>query len=508
MSIKKKIAYKTVLGSIILNILINIYHYLPSNSFYYFYSYLQYINENCYPPEKIELLSSLSNIINFAFIPLGILLNIYFHFNTITISGISLLIKILSLYILIYCYTNTLFILYLVTKGISSGLSSLPILIELWKYFPNNKGLILGIFYLGKGLIDISYEYVSIKIINPNNIDILPNLNIYPSEINENFLNYLKILMIILCIFSSLCQCLIYPYSIYINYYDCKKYKFKEKMSKGLLEGFFILSYETSSRNSNDSLNRINNGSLRKYQGNNNKNNKEPFISLITSYPFLQLSFIYFLIMSFNSINLSSIKKLGINCNFKPKFLLFSKIIWISINIIWNIILGHLLDLIKFKKILVILIIIQIFLISIFYLILVNKFGFILFNIFSSIINSTNNIIVPFSFNFIFGDENGLFLYSISSFIINTFYFYQNYIFYILSENIYFFVLCLVFTLFYMIALIVLCLFEEKKHIYKIGNENQEQFMFNDLSNIKELDDIDICEEKELNDIIEKGKKK
>ena len=240
MSIKKKLSIKTLFGGIILNAIINVYNYLPSNLFYFFYSYLQYINDNCYSQEKIELLLILSNVIYFVFIPIGILLN--FYFNITIITGISLLLKIVSLYLLIYSYTNKIFILYLITKSSCSGLSLLPILLELWKYFPNNKGLIIGIFYIGKGIIDILYEYISIKIINPKNIDIITIVNIYPEEVIENYFNYLKFLMIILCICSSICQCLIYPYSIYINYFSFKKNKFKEKMNKGLLKDFYILS--------------------------------------------------------------------------------------------------------------------------------------------------------------------------------------------------------------------------------------------------------------------------
>lgn len=500
MSIKKKLSIKTLFGGIILNAIINVYNYLPSNLFYFFYSYLQYINDNCYSQEKIELLLILSNVIYFVFIPIGILLN--FYFNITIITGISLLLKIVSLYLLFYSYTNKIFILYLITKSSCSGLSLLPILLELWKYFPNNKGLIIGIFYIGKGIIDILYEYISIKIINPKNIDIITIVNIYPEEVIENYFNYLKFLMIILCICSSICQCLIYPYSIYINYFSFKKNKFKEKMNKGLLKDFYILSSKTSYRNTIGSTNSSNDESLVKDKGNDDKNNnieiKEPFIAYITSYPFLQLSFIYFLIMSFNSIDLSSIKKLGLNYNHGENFLLFSKIIWKFINIFWNISVGYILDLFKFKKLLLILIILQIFLISTYYLIINNKFGFIIFSSFSSIINSTNNIMVPFSFGFIFGDEIGLLLYGISSILINSFYFYRNYILDIMSEKIYFFVLCLIYTLFHMIALITLCLFEEKKHIYKTENENQEQIMFIDLSNGKELDFIDICDEKEF----------
>ena len=500
---KKNLAIKTLFGGIIVNFIINTYH-IPENLSNYFYSYLQYINENIYSKEKVDILSNLSNIIYLISIPFGIELNEYFHFNTNLLIGLSLLVRFLSIYLLIYSTNNKIFFFYLITKSLSSGLCFLPIILEIWKYYPDKKGLILGIFHLGKGFIAFFSECISIQLINPMQIKYIPFKNIYPTEINENFLNYLKISMIIICILGSISQSLIYPYSIYVNLFSYKKNNFIEKLNKGLLKDFYILRSKsiyrktissTKSSNNENCLN-INEKELKKENYNINKSKiKEPFISLITSYPFLQLTSIYFLIMSFNSIDLSSIFKLGLNKNFDKKFLLFTKIFWILINNIWNILSGYLLDLIKFKKLLIILVIIQIFLITTFYFILNNIFGFILFITFNSIINSSNYIIVPFSFNFIFGDEKGLLLYGISSIIINIFYIYKNYIFYILSEKINFFILCFIFIIFYMVSLIILCFFEEKKHIYKIEDDNQEDIMFG-LSNEQELDDIDICDEK------------
>ena len=128
MSIKKNLAIKTLFGGIILNFIINTY-YIPENLFSYFYSYLQYINENIYCKEKVVLLSSISNIIYLIFIPFGILLNTYFNFNTNLITGLSLLIRFLSVYLLIYSTKNKIFIFYLITKSLSSGLCSLPIIL-------------------------------------------------------------------------------------------------------------------------------------------------------------------------------------------------------------------------------------------------------------------------------------------------------------------------------------------------------------------------------------------
>ena len=509
MSTKKKLPISTLCGSIIINFIISTYHFSP-NSFNYFYSYLQYINENIFTRSRVELLLSLSNIIYLLCLPCGILLHLKLKFNTNTITGISLLFRITSIYILIHCSTNNLFILYLIIRSCSCGLCILPIILEIWKYFPNNKGIITGIFFLGKGINIFLYDFISTKIINPQNVKIIPIDNIYFADINDNYYNYLKISSIILCILSSLCQCMIYPYSIYINYFDYKKNKFKQKLNRGLIKDFYILSLSTPSRNSiNSRRNTYKDESFEDIDESNDKiqykykkkdiqiiENEEPFMSLITSYPFLQLTFIYFLIMTFNSVDMYSINKLGFYNDFGEKFISKINSIWKIINILWNIISGYIIDKIKFKKFFIILLIIQIFFISICYFMSSYKYGYILYNIISSIINSSNNVIIPISFSIIFEEENGLLLYGISSILINSFYIYRNYIKSLLAEKIYYFVLCFIFTIFYMIALITLCLFEEKKHIYKIKDENEDQIMFDDIG--QELNDLDICDEKEF----------
>ena len=509
MSIKKKLPISTLSGSIILNLIISTYHFSP-NSFNYFYSYLQYINENIFTNNEVELLLSLSNIIYLLSLPFGMILHLKFYFNTNTITGISLLLRITSIYILIHCSTNNLFILYLIIRSCSCGLCMLPIILEIWKYFPNKKGIVTGIFFLGKGINSFLYDYISNKIINPKNINIIPIDNIYSADINDNYFYYLKISSIILCILSSLCQSLIYPYSIYINYFDYKKNKFKQKLNRGLIQDFYILSLSSPSRNSinstrntykDDSFENIDEGNdknEKNYKKKDKKNiaNEEPFMSLITSYPFLQLTFIYFLIMTFNSVDLFSINKLGFYNGFGEKFISYINSIWKIINILWNIISGYIIDKIKFKKFVIIILIIQIFFISICYFISNYKYGYILYNITSSIINSSNSVIIPLSFCIVFEEENGLLLYGISSILINTFYIYRNYMKNLLVEKIYYLVLCSIFTIFYMIALITLCLFEEKKHIFKIKDENEDQIMFDDIG--QELNDLDICDEKEF----------
>ena len=106
------------------------------------------------------------------------------------------------------------------------------------------------------------------------------------------------------------------------------------------------------------------------------------------------------------------------------------------------------------------LLLILIFLISICYFIIHLKFGFLLFNVINSVVDSINNIFVPISFSIIYGNETGLLLYSISIIIINSYLIYKDFIKQILNEKIDYFVFCFIC---YMFSLIALCLFGLKK---------------------------------------------
>ena len=146
MAFVRKFATRTLLGAIILNMVIYT-HYTPPNLFNYLYSYLQSINENIFTQEIVQILFSLSHIIYLLFIPLGIILYLNYNINTNTISAISLILIIISNYLLIHSYTNQILILFLIINSSGSGLCLLPILLEIWKYYPNMKGLITGIFF-------------------------------------------------------------------------------------------------------------------------------------------------------------------------------------------------------------------------------------------------------------------------------------------------------------------------------------------------------------------------
>ena len=80
-----------------------------------------------------------------------------------------------------------------------------------------------------------------------------------------------------------------------------------------------------------------------------------------------------------------------------------------------------------------------IFIISTSFFILHLKFGYILLNIISSIVDSINNIFVPISFSIVYGNETGLLLYGISSILINSFLIYRDFIRQVLNKTILFY---------------------------------------------------------------------
>ena len=405
-----------------------------------------------------------------------------YNLNTNIISAISLVLIIISNYLLINSYTNQILILFLIIKSSGSGLCFLPILLEIWKYYPNMKGLITGIFFIGKGITESFYEYISIKLINPKEKNINPDGKIYTPDINYQFFNFLKNEFFFVCIISIICQFLIYPYSIYGNHFYQNQNEFKEKIQKGLVQDFNIFEIPKNY-----------------YKPKNNKN-KEPLFSLIISCPFLQFTCIYFLIMIFNSLDLSSIQRLGSLMNFEDNFISFSNKVWKFTNVFWSIISGFILDNIKFKKFFMYLLLTLIFLISTSYFILHLKFGYILFNIINSVVDSINNIFVPISFSIVYGNETGLLLYGISSIVINSYLIYRDFICQVLNKKIYYFVFCFICTIFYMFALITLCLFEQKKHVYKRKDDEIGQDSSNDLSYGQELSDMNLYSQKEFSE--------
>ena len=89
----------------------------------------------------------------------------------------------------------------------------------------------------------------------------------------------------------------------------------------------------------------------------------------------------------------------------------------------------------------------------------------------------------------IFGDEKGLLLYSISAILINSIHICQPIINNLVNDKVYYLMFFLITTVFSMFALIILCFFVEKKHVYKeeIIHQRKESY-FKRASELSDLD--------------------
>ena len=194
---------------------------------------------------------------------------------------------------------------------------------------------------------------------------------------------------------------------------------------------------------------------------------KIPLRSLIISYPFMQLTFIFFFTMFFGSIELSSMKKFGLMNGHSEDFLWYSALIWKVSNIVCYTLWGGLLDLIKFKKLYMIILSSEILISATCYFISSSKIGFLLYSTISAAVNSANIAVAPTSFVMIFGIEKGALLFSISSLLHNTFYILRPLITNFAASKVYFLMFYLIICLFSMLASIILCFFVEKQYEYK-----------------------------------------
>ena len=362
MKSQKFISFSTLISGFILHAILGTFHTWPNIS-KYFHSYL--CERNSIEIKKVYLKNVFSIFIVFhnIFISIGIILNKYL--SSITITGIGLIMKIIA---------NALFIftpnIIVVTLGIlicccGCGLAYMPIIIEIWKYFPNNKGLSTSFALSGFGLTQLLFEDLSIKIINSNNDNIDFIYEVYSSHINDNFKLYLKKSEIFFSLLSVICILLIFPYDKYKNSSrnsylnkENKKYKFSKEIKddknrlnyienseqkKKTNNKYNVISNNEKEDKSNYSPNLMRvkdqNREKKKYsylktltnlffkrkekysvnnkrykneysdtenynsecpveisllKVNDDKSNNESFISLIASYPFVQLTFIFF----------------------------------------------------------------------------------------------------------------------------------------------------------------------------------------------------------------------
>ena len=555
--LKNKLAFKTLFAGFLVHVITNTFHTWPSIS-RYFNSYL--IEKNSSEISKVYLnnVFSLVNVFHNIFIFIGIILNKYL--SSITITGIGLLLKIIANAFFIFMPNIKIVTLNILICSIGCGISYMPIISEIWKYFPENKGLATSLALSGFGLTELLFEDISDLIINYEKMNINYINGIYSAYINDNFKLYLKKSEIFFSILSIICILFIYPYDKYKkyfgikddkrnknmedlnNYNNLKKNKIKNNIDKNINEqnknrknkGININEYKVSNsphlmrvkdvnklKKNNNYINKLTSKFLNKkekQQINNNKkyaeedldfddiiynnsgniksinnilekNISESFISLIASYPFVQLTFIFFFTMMLGIIQLSSMINFGFLNGHSEEFLWYNAFLWKITNFLFFPLWGYLFDKFGFKRTYRLIITLEIFICSICYYISNDKIGFILYCFISALVNSGGLAIRPTNFSIIFNNERGAFLFGISCFLTNTFYIFRPLISNLLTDKIYYLIIYLTLTLFSMLGFIILCFYIDEKYISNINNDSYENEIGEEMKNIDFYDD-------------------
>ena len=506
---KEGMAISTLIAAFLIHAIIGTFHIRSKT---WIYSYLSDISIVKFSKNYLDLLFSISSEIYNIFIIVGVILKA--HFNTLTISAIGLSIRILCNSTLILLPHITVVSIAILISGASCGLVYLPILLDIWKYFPKTKGAATAFVLSGFGISRLLFKYITSYLINPENVELKTGTYKYPKEINESYLVYLKQSHIFFCGVSVLAILLIYPYDIYVKL-SVEEEKLAKKLAKKQIKkkdlehpysSMQLSRYEEGKNNYYEKYNRDDDiqeiGYLKLIFGNLFKSKieqnileekeipvYEPLISLIVSYPFVQLTFVFFFGCLYSVIELSTLRRLGLLFGLHEDFLWRTSLIWKIMNACFFSLWGFYLDKFGIKKILMTVLVSEIINNSMCYFLVQIKIGFIITTSLSAAINSAYLGITPTCYALIFGDEKGILLYSISSILINTFYLWRTVINHIVNDKVYFLMLFMIMTIFSMFALIILCFFEEKKHVFKeeIIHQKKESF----FRRASELSDID-----------------
>ena len=381
-------------------------------------------------------------------------------------------------------------------------------MLDVLRYYPNSKGQCISFAMSGFALNRLMFKYISIYIIDPDSIEMIRGTRRYPSNINNNFKLYLKFYLIVFSLLSVLCIYLLHSYQSKTNQGD-KDYIIKRKLTADPTKEVHLLHIDKNFQeienrhginDTTDTENENEEYYIKFLITRNKKTNKlsrikpkeyEPFSSLIISYPFLQLTFIFFFTMLIGLVELSSIRKLGTLNGHSEIFLWNTSFFFKVLNAVGLPIWGFFLDKYGFKNLYTIILSVQLIISSLCFFISSNAIGFILFNSISAMLHSVNISIHLTTYVLIFGNEKGVLLYSISWLLIYFFYIARPFVGNIFVSKIYFLAFYITLSLFTMIALIILSFFEEKKHYFEDKNRDSSS------ESEKELDELQFDEEDE-----------
>ena len=502
---KSQMALRTLIASFILQFILGTFH-LWQTILRYFNSYLLEFNNNPIRDKYLEIIFSLSNVPHGLFMILGVLLTGYF--SSLQITGVGLIIRIISEFTYIILPDINIVTINVLISSSATGLIYLPIMLDVLRYYPNSKGQCISFAMSGFALNRLMFKYISIYIIDPDSIEMIRGTRRYPSNINNNFKLYLKFYLIVFSLLSVLCIYLLHSYQSKTNQGD-KDYIIKRKLTADPTKEVHLLHIDKNFQeienrhginDTTDTENENEEYYIKFLITRNKKTNKlsrikpkeyEPFSSLIISYPFLQLTFIFFFTMLIGLVELSSIRKLGTLNGHSEIFLWNTSFFFKVLNAVGLPIWGFFLDKYGFKNLYSIILSVQLIISSLCFFISSNAIGFILFNSISAMLHSVNISIHLTTYVLIFGNEKGVLLYSISWLLIYFFYIARPFVGNIFVSKIYFLAFYITLSLFTMIALIILSFFEEKKHYFEDKNRDSSS------ESEKELDELQFDEEDE-----------
>lgn len=176
----------------------------------YFYSYLFNNGNSDLLPINILYLISFAILVQYCFMTIGIKIGNKIGVKKITLIGV-ILINLSFILMMITINYNLIFISMCIF-GLGCGLSNLSVIKNCWEYYPKRLWLIYGIIICGFRLSSSILYYIGdMLIVNPEKMRSDYN-GIYPKEVSDKFLNYLKFLEILFIILSIIAVCLTFNY--------------------------------------------------------------------------------------------------------------------------------------------------------------------------------------------------------------------------------------------------------------------------------------------------------
>ena len=481
-----------ILFSIILYIILTSYHSWTKIIEYYI-SYIHHkndyfsltINSAKYITPTIRLLYSFFYVFG---IIITKLTNIKLICNT------SIILINISLFFFIYSTTKSIIIILFLIYSIGLGISYMPILLNIWFYFQDKKGVMLGLLSLCTAIGHYLFRLIGLfflkklenKNINKNN-DKYYELNNYTDI--EIFMKMQFYIVFILSFLFIIILNLWKP-DKYIQNKNIKKKKFLLNSNEKYYELQDYYNYQNFDNNYSYLYNNNNDYNQDEYYTNLFDNKFEDIFLAFKSKPFIQLCFVFNLSYLFNTLNLTDFPYLKNENN--KNLIYYFNIVWYITNIIFRFFWGSFLDFYDFKNLYLITLFLQIGTYSTFFLITKYQFLVFIYSFFNSLANSAIYTIMPYGFYLIFGWTNFSILYSINKFISMILEYYIIFLIEKFKKNdLNFLILCYLSSFCSIMSFIILCFVEIKKFdYYKYSNEKaiKKKFRFSKEKNDSDSD--------------------